>query len=198
MIFNTLYYWGIPAKLLHWIGAAMIVFLYVHGLVVVDSEGNVGAATSTQVFVHAATGVTLGLLMLGRYLWRLANKIPMLPAKTPEWEKKLAVVAHMGLYVTTFVTIVGGWLLAGSLQPAVQVKLFGIFPIPTLAIFQHKSARETLETIHELAAHFLMVMVVLHVIAALWHHFIQRDSVLKRMWLRGQNRPRQRSSTGHG
>jgi cytochrome b561 len=45
---------------------------------------------------------------------------------------------------------------------------------------------------HEAAADALMVMVVLHVIAALWHHFIQRDSVLRRMWLRGQNRQRQR------
>lgn len=192
MIFNTLYYWGIPAKLLHWIGAAMILFLYLHGLIYVDSEGGVQVANSSQVLLHAAIGVTLGLLMLGRYLWRLVNKIPLLPAKTPQWEKKLAGVAHIGLYVATFITIVGGWLLAGTLQPAVPVKLFGLIPIPTLAIFQDKAARDILKTVHELAAHLLMVMVVLHVFAALWHHFIQRDSVLRRMWLRGQNRQRQR------
>ncbi len=192
MIFNTLYYWGIPAKLLHWIGAAMILFLYLDGLIAVDSDGSVQAANDSQVFVHAATGVTLGLLMLGRYLWRLINKIPMLPASSPEWEKMLAAVAHIGLYVATFITIVAGWLLAGALQPAVQVKLFGLISIPTLPIFHEKSAREALETVHEFAAHLLIVMVVLHVIAALWHHFVQRDSVLRRMWLRGQNRQRRR------
>jgi cytochrome b561 len=192
MIFNTLYYWGSPAKLLHWIGAAMILFLYLHGLFAVDSDGGVQAANKGQVLLHAAIGVTLGLLMLGRYLWRLVNKIPMLPATTPQWGKKLSAIAHIGLYVATFVTILGGWLLAGSLQPAVPVKLFGLIPIPTLAIFQDKGARDVLKTIHDLAAHFLIVMVVLHVIAALWHHFIQRDSVLKRMWLRGRNRQRQR------
>lgn len=192
MIFNTLYYWGTPAKLLHWIGAAMILFLYFHGLLVVDSDDGVQASGDTQVFLHAATGVTLGLLMLGRYLWRLINKIPLLPAKTPEWEKKLAGVAHVGLYVATFTTITAGWLLAGTLQPAVPVKLFGFVPIPTISMFQSRGAREFLETIHELAAHVLIVMVVLHIIAALWHHFIQHDSVLRRMWLRGQNRQRQR------
>ncbi|HRY07482.1 MAG TPA: cytochrome b [Hyphomicrobiaceae bacterium] len=194
MIFNTLYYWGSPAKWLHWIGAAMILFLYLHGLIVVDGEGGVKAANTTQVFVHAATGVTLGLLMLGRYLWRLANKIPMLPAKTPNWEKKIAVIAHIGLYIATFITIFGGWLLAGTLQPAVPVKLFGLIPIPTLSLFHDKGALKALEFVHQLAAHFLIIMVVLHVFAALWHHFIQRDSVLRRMWLRGQNRPRQRQS----
>ena len=195
MIFNTLYYWGTPAKLLHWAGALMILFLYIHGLIVVDDDGVVQKANDTQVYLHAATGVTLGLLMLGRYLWRLINKIPMLPAKTPHWEKKLAGVAHVGLYVATFITIVAGWLLSGALQPAVDVRLFGFIPIPTLALFaDDKSARDMLALVHELAAHLLMVMVVLHVFAALWHHFVQRDSVLKRMWLRGQNRQRQRQS----
>ena len=190
MIFNTLYYWGTPAKLLHWIGAAMILFLYMHGLFVVDGEGSLEVANGTQVVLHAATGATLGLLMLGRYLWRLANKIPLLPAKTPEWEKKLAGFAHVGLYVATFITIVGGWLLAGALQPTVAVRLFGLVQIPTLSMFHNEGSRKVLESVHEFAAHFLILMVVLHVIAALWHHFIQRDSVFKRMLLRGRNRPR--------
>ena len=108
------------------------------------------------------------------------------------WEKKLAGLAHVGLYAATFVTIVAGWLLAGAQQPAVEVKLFGFIPLPTLAGLQDKAARDLLDNVHEVAAHFLMAMVVLHVIAALWHHFVQRDSVLKRMWLRGQNRQRTR------
>ncbi len=190
MIFNTLYYWGTPAKLLHWIGAAMILFLYLHGLIVVDSKGAVEMADRTQVLVHAATGATLGLLMLGRYLWRLANKIPLLPANTPNWEVKIAGIAHVGLYVATFIAIVAGWLLAGSFNPAVPVRLFGLVPIPTLAIFQNDGAQAVLKDVHEFAAHFLMLVVVMHVIAALRHHFIQRDSVLKRMLLRGRNRQR--------
>ncbi|MCB1514597.1 MAG: cytochrome b [Hyphomicrobiaceae bacterium] len=192
MIFNTLYYWGIPAKLLHWAGAAMILFLYFHGLFAVGDGGGLERADTTQVIVHAATGATLALLMLGRYLWRLINKIPLLPAKTPDWEKKLAGVAHVGLYVATFVTIVAGWMLAGSLQQQVPVKLFGLIPLPTIAVVHDKAGREIVSLVHEIAAHALILMVVLHVIAALWHHFIQKDSVLRRMWLRGQNRQRQR------
>ncbi len=190
MIFNTLYYWGTPAKLLHWAGALMIMFLYFHGLIAADDDGGLQRANHSQVFVHAATGATLGLLMLGRYLWRLINKIPMLPAKTPDWEKRLAAVAHVGLYVATFITTVAGWLSAGAMQPAVNVRLFGFIQIPTVAVLATKEA--LLGLVHELAAHLLIVMAVLHVIAALWHHFIQRDSVLKRMLLRGQNRQRQR------
>jgi cytochrome b561 len=115
MIFNTLYYWGTPAKLLHWAGALMILFLYFHGLIVVGEDGSLERANDPQVFLHAATVVTLGLMMLGRYVWRLINKIPLLPAKTPEWEKMLAGVAHVGLYVATLFTIFAGWFLAGAL-----------------------------------------------------------------------------------
>lgn len=192
MIYNTHYYWGLPAKLMHWIGAALILFLYFHGLWVADDgDPVVAAANRDQVFLHAATGATLGLLMLGRYLWRLANKIPMLPAKTPDWEKKVAGLAHVGLYVSTAITIIAGWLLAGARNPAVEVKLFGLLPIPTLAMGGDKAGVETLALVHELSAHLLLAMVVLHVGAALWHHFVQKDSVLRRMWLRGQNRQRQ-------
>lgn len=192
MIFNTLYYWGTPAKLLHWLGAAMILFLYFDGLLIRYVPAATPAADEGKIYVHAAVGVTLGLLMLGRYLWRIINKIPMLPAKTPNWEKKMAAVAHIGLYVATAIAIVAGWLLAGTKTPAVQVELFGFIPIPTLAVTADKATIATLRLVHELAGHLLIVMVVLHIFAALWHHFIQRDSVLKRMWLRGQNQQRQR------
>lgn len=197
VIFNTLYYWGTPAKLLHWVGAAMILFLYFHGLWIGDapppSVPGEPASNAGQVFFHAAVGVTLGLLMAGRYLWRIANKIPMLPAKTPTWEKRLAALAHLGLYVATAIAIVSGWLLAGVRTPAVDVQLFGFIKVPTFAISSNKASIETLDFVHEVAAHFLIVMVVFHVFAALWHHFVQQDSVLKRMLLRGRNnRPQQR------
>jgi cytochrome b len=106
----------------------------------------------------------------------------------------LAWVAHVGLYVATLITIVAGWFLAGALQPAVDVKLLGCISIPTQAVFQDKALRDLLALMHEAAADALMVMVVLHVIAALWHHFIQRDSVLRRMWLREARTDRGRAS----
>jgi cytochrome b561 len=192
VIFNTLYYWGTPAKLLHWIGAAMILSLYFHGLVIEEWFAHDKATEATQLHLHAATGATLGLLMLGRFLWRVINKIPMLPAKTPEWEKRIAGYAHLGLYVATFVALVSGWLASGARNPAVEVKLFGLVPIPTLEAFSDKPTRELLDTVHELSAHALLIIVALHVFAALWHHYVQKDSVLRRMWLRGQNRQRQR------
>lgn len=196
MIFNTHYYWGTPARLLHWIAAAMILFLYFHGLWIEDDgEHGAMAVNSSELFLHAATGATLGLLMLGRYLWRVANKVPMLPAKTPEWEKKLAALAHVGLYVATFVTIIAGWLLAGARNPALEVKILGVVPVPTPSLFASKGGRAVLEEIHELAAHALMLMVVMHILAALWHHYVQKDSVLKRMLLRGRNRTRPGSSS---
>ncbi len=195
MIFNTLYYWGTPAKLLHWIGAAMILFLYIHGLWIGDERPPLPGETagnSGQILLHAAVGITLGLLMAGRYLWRLINKIPMLPAKTPTWEKKLASLAHLGLYVATAIAILAGWLLAGARNPAVAVDLFGFIPVPTIAISADQASIETLDLVHEVAAHLLIAMVVLHVFAALWHHYVQHDGVLKRMLLRGQNRQRRR------
>lgn len=190
MIFNTAFYWGTPARILHWVAAAMILFLYFHGLVIEEWYEHNRAAETAQLHLHAATGATLAVWMLGRYLWRLANKIPMLPAKSPDWEKKLAGIAHIGLYIATFVTIVAGWMLAGARQPALEVKFLGLVPVPTWAMFQNKEAQELIANVHAISAHLLMLMVLLHVVAALWHHYVHRDSVLKRMLLRGKNRTR--------
>lgn len=192
MIFNTLFYWGTPAKLFHWAAAAMILFLYVHGLWVGD-EGDpaLAAANTYQIFLHAAVGVTLAVLMFGRFAWRLINKIPMLPAKTPELEKRLAGLAHIGLYLATAATIVAGWLLAGARNPAVNVKLLGLLPVPTVSLGSDKATIDLLVLVHKFSAHLLILIVAAHVVAALWHHFVQRDSVLQRMLLRGRNRTRQ-------
>lgn len=197
MIFNTAFYWGIPARLFHWTAAGLILFLYFHGLIAVDDHDVARGGSAVQVELHAGLGVVLGLLMLARYLWRLINQIPMLPAKTPEWEKKIAGLAHIGLYVATFAAIVPGLLIASSLDP--RVKLFGLVGVPRLFAIESASTRHLLKEIHEFAAHALIVLVVVHVFAALYHHYIQKDSVLRRMLLRGRNRsgaerPRRRRS----
>lgn len=187
MIFNTAFYWGTPAKLFHWVAAGLILFLYAHGLTVVEEgEAARDAGSAWHLGVHAGLGVTLGLLMMARYLWRLINKIPMLPSKTPEWEKKIAGLAHVGLYVATFAAIVPGLLVASAYDP--RVKLFGVFALPPLPAVTSRTVREVLSEAHEIAAHALILLVVVHVLAALYHHYVQKDSVLRRMWMRGRNR----------
>ncbi|MGD9784817.1 MAG: cytochrome b [Hyphomicrobiaceae bacterium] len=190
MIFNTDYYWGSPAKLFHWVAAALILFLYFHGLVAVEveHEGKPAAASGWQVGVHAGLGLVLGALMLARYLWRLINKIPMLPVRTPEWEKRIAGLAHIGLYIATLLTILPGLLTASLARP--DVSLFGVLRLPRVDALDTEFVREIASKVHETAAHALIFLVMVHVLAALHHHFVQRDSVLKRMLLRGRSRTR--------
>jgi cytochrome b561 len=111
----------------------------------------------------------------------------MLPAATPGWEKVIVHFAHIGLYLVTFAAIFSGWLLAGALTPPLDVSIFGLVGLPTIdAGLSRKLVKEG----HEILANLLMLMVVVHVAAALYHHFVRKDSVLRRMLLRGRNRQR--------
>jgi cytochrome b561 len=186
MIWNTAYYWGIPAKLLHWVAAALVAVLFIHGTVWLDNWEEKSAPGRGALVWHAAAGMTLAAVMLGRLLWRFVNKTPMMPASSPPWEKRGAVLGHGALYVLTFLVTISGWLSTGAVRPQVSSSLFWLVAVPPPAIDGGKLVRE----LHELAADMLIAFAAAHVLAALWHHFVRRDSVLRRMLLRGRVRNR--------
>jgi cytochrome b561 len=186
MIWNSGYYWGVPAKILHWVAAILVVVIYVDGILWLDDWDERGASGRGAVAWHAAAGITLAVVMLGRLLWRFANKTPMMPASTPKWETFAAHSAHAALYVVTLLVTLTGWALTGGLKPPVEPLLFWLLPLPASALGPMKLVGK----LHEVLAHLLMLLAGVHVLAALWHHFVKGDSVLRRMLLRGRNRRR--------
>ena len=88
--------WGWPAKTLHWVGAAMILILIVHGWWMTHMTPR--PERLANYAWHAALGYDLFVILIPRLLWRWLNPSPELPVGLQPWERVAARLSHAGLY----------------------------------------------------------------------------------------------------
>ena len=100
----------------------------------------------------------------------------------------LARGTHFGFYVLLFALPLTGWALAAA--DAQSISFFGLFELPQLRIFGMTLSEDQLEEVHEVLFNVLLGLALLHVAAALKHHFIDRDNVLRSMLPWGRQRTR--------
>lgn len=179
MLRNTTSGWGWPARLLHWLAAAVVLVLLVHGWWMTHVVP-VSPARLANFSWHAALGYDLLILMVVRLLWRWSGEVPALPKDSKRWERVAAYAGHVLLYVFTFAATLAGWALVGTMRSPLTKDLFGI-AFPAIYANQDRAAHELSEDIHKLLAYLLAVLIVVHIAGALRHHFIKRNDVLRRM-----------------
>jgi cytochrome b561 len=177
---NTDTTWGWPAKLLHWIGAILILLLLGHGWWMTHLAPR-GPVRLEHYAGHAGLGYDLMALLVLRLLWRWTHAVPTLPRGMPRWEQISAHISHYGLYVLMLATTLLGWALAGTVRTPFNKDAFGL-PVPLIYVSQDRAMHRLLEDWHKYMAYALLALIVVHVIAALRHHFVKRDDVLWRMW----------------
>ena len=131
--------------------------------------------------IHADIGYVVLLLMVARLIWRSLNPVPALPADTPGWQRIAARISHGALYGTTILVALLGWAHSGAHKPD-YADWFGLFRVPQFTSTD-KADVDLYENLHIYTAYVLIALVVIHISAALIHHFFQRDDVLKRMAL---------------
>jgi cytochrome b561 len=133
---------------------------------------------------HKWTGITILVLSAARLLWRLAHRPPALPASIEHamaaWQRRAHRGTHVALYVLFFAVPLLGW--AYSSAAGFPVVWFGVLPLPDWVPVDKELADSVLKPLHKASAYLLAAFVVLHVAAALKHHFIDRDGLLARMW----------------
>lgn len=178
MIRNTNEAWGWPARAFHWLIALMIVVVFAFGLWM--TEVPVRSERPFYFSIHASIGITLLIVLVARYLWSLVNATPDAPAGTPAWQHRAARLTHGALYALTFATAVIGWLLGGVSEPPLEPQAFGLLPMPP-PLSAGRAYEDFLEEAHELTAYALIAVAGMHTAVALWHHFVLRDNVLRRM-----------------
>jgi len=127
---------------------------------------------------HKWIGVTIFLLVAFRLAWRLGHRPPPPPASMPVWQHRAAVAAHAMLYVLTLAIPLSGWLMSSA--SGFQVVYLELIPIPDL-LAKDKLLADQLKLVHESLNFLMLAVVVLHVAAALKHHFFDGDDVLARM-----------------
>jgi cytochrome b561 len=127
---------------------------------------------------HKWVGVSLFLLVFLRLGWRLMNPPPKLPETMPDWQRRVAEWTHYLLYLLMFAVPLSGWLMSSA--KGFQTVWFGVLPIPDL-LPKDKELGEQLELVHKGLNFFVAFVVASHVLAALKHHYLDRDDVLARM-----------------
>jgi len=101
----------------------------------------------------------------------------------PAWQARAAHATHALLYVAFFAVPLSGWAMSSAL--GYPIVWFGVLPLPDL-LPKNPELGEVLEEVHELLAWGLALLVLAHIGAALKHHFIDRDGLLKRMSFGGR------------
>lgn len=131
---------------------------------------------------HKWAGVVILALSLARLLWRFKHRPPALPQTVeltmPAWQKLAHHATHGLLYALFFAVPLVGW--AYSSAAGFSIVLFGLLPLPDF-VPADKALAALIKPWHALSAFALAGLVVLHVAAALKHHWVDRDGLLERM-----------------
>lgn len=158
----------------HWVIAALVLFNLWLGLF------HDSLPSDWKVMpVHKSVGVTVLVLTLGRIAWRLTHKPPHLPGHMAGWEKSLTKAVHFIFYALLLVLPLTGWLLSSNPEKPRPIEWFFLFELPVLPATPDiaRAAHEA----HEILGLTMAALVVIHIAAALRHHFLLRDRVLARM-----------------
>jgi cytochrome b561 len=165
-----------PAVALHWL-VALLIFVgfplgvYMHELPL--------SPVKLQLYsYHKWIGITVLLLAGVRVAWRLSHRPPPLPASIAGWQRQASAAVHGLLYLLILAIPLSGWLMSSA--KGFQTVWFGVLPLPDL-VGKSRELGELLEEVHEWLNYTLLALVILHVAAALKHHFIERQPFLQRM-----------------
>jgi cytochrome b561 len=163
------------AVALHWITAALILVNLLLGVSMVQLP--ISPRKISWYLSHKSIGISVFLLTSLRLGWRVARGAPA-PVPMPAWQARAARWSHAILYVLLLVIPLSGWLYSSA--TGVQVVYLGVVPLPSL-LPKDRSVAAVLRAVHVGLNATLATLVLLHVAAALKHHFIDRDEALWRI-----------------
>jgi cytochrome b561 len=173
---NTADGFGAVAKAFHWVTLLLLVGSFTIAL---SMESLPLSPRKLQLFAwHKWVGLTVFLVVVLRLAWRLANPVPRQPKEMPPWQRRLAALSHAALYGLLIVMPVTGWVMSEALN--LPVVYLGLFRIPS-PFAVDRALGEAMRAVHLALALTLLALASVHTLAALYHHFILRDDVLRRM-----------------
>lgn len=168
--------YGAVAIALHWLVAVAVVANFPLGLYMAElpeSPRKVELAA-----YHKWIGATVFALMAVRLGWRLAQRPPPLPPAMPAWQQRAAAAAHWALYALLVAIPLSGWLYSSA--AGVPTVYLGLWRLPD-GVGADETLAAALKLAHQTLSFGLLALVIVHVAAALKHHFVDRDGLLARM-----------------
>ncbi|MBU9478730.1 cytochrome b [Burkholderia multivorans] len=163
-----------PAIFFHWIIFVLVALAYL----AIEIRGPKGSdSRAFWMNVHFTAGTLVLALSVLRVLWRAIGRTPA-PVAQPALLKWLATLAHIALYVFIIAQPLLGIMMVNLGGKPVSLDWLGV----SFTLFgPDKALRPTIKEAHELIGNAFYFVIGLHALAALYHHFIKRDDVLRRM-----------------
>lgn len=164
------------ARLWHWLTAGLLCIQIPLAYLMMSQP--LGPAKLGNYALHKSLGLSIFALTALRLAWRLVHRPPPLPPGIPTWQQRLGRLNQAILYFLMFAMPLTGWLNSSAAN--MPVSFFGLFTLPNL-VAPDPERQEGFEASHEMQAYVLFTLVAVHALAALHHHFVKRDGVLRSM-----------------
>ncbi|AGI24508.1 putative type-b cytochrome [Pseudomonas sp. ATCC 13867] len=168
-------YFPLSLRVLHWVMAPLVLAMLLIGLGMVAS---VSPRHAELVAIHKPLGAALLVLVLLRIAVRLTRRVPPLPDDMPGWQRGAAHLSHLALYGLLLAQPLVGWTMQSA--GGYPVVLWGGFELPAL-VAPSVELHTLLRGAHSVLACVLLLTILLHLAAALFHGLIRRDAVLPSM-----------------
>ena len=165
-----------PAVVLHWLMALLIFVAFPLGVYM--HELPLSPDKLKLYSYHKWIGITILMLASVRVMWRLTHTPPPLTTDMVHWQRRASQVVHGLLYLLILAIPLSGWLMSSA--KGFQTVWFGVLPLPDL-LGKDKALGDLLAEVHQVLNFTLLALVILHVGAALKHHFLDRQPFLQRM-----------------
>ena len=187
---NTTTRWGWLSKSYHWIIALLITAMVPVGFVMSATyQFKITSARMEVVHVvlsriHQSVGLIVLMLVILRLGWRLSSPGPNVPTSLAAYQRGLAKLNHAALYMLLFMLPLSGWAAMSAFgeAPTYFLWLDGLPSIVPKVPLTDPYGYSFFGTIHRYSVYTGGALLSLHIIAALWHQFAVKDSVLRRMW----------------
>jgi len=162
------------SKLIHWIMGILIIGMLFIGFFLGDFPSEQKASI---YMLHKSTGLLLMLLVIIRLMMRFQSNYPVLPESTPKSIVYIAKINVVGLYFIMFLMPLSGILM--STLSGKTLPFYGLFSIPSIG--QNQLLGNISYNFHSIGGYIFVILIIAHIIGGLFHHFILKDNVLKRM-----------------
>ncbi|MGI9310025.1 MAG: cytochrome b, partial [bacterium] len=135
---------------------------------------------------HKSVGVLIFAVILARVWWRAINGFPSAVDGVPAWQRLVARAVHWVLLIGTVLMPISGMTLSivgGHGLPMFALELIApnLDPASGKAVAYNETLANFAHAVHGRVGDAMMIAVVLHVLGAIKHHFIDRDGTLRRM-----------------
>lgn len=173
MLKNTKNNYGKIARAFHWSIAILMI-----GMLFMGKFFGIFPLDWNVMMFHKSTGLLILFLTSLRFIWKILSVKPAYSIEIPCWMRFVASFTHFILYLGLFFMPLSGWIMSKLEYP---ITFYNLFTLPHLTSSADKSLRHFAHEVHEIFPNILIVLITLHIVAALYHHFKMKDNTLRKM-----------------